>query len=108
MEGRRQLDEYKKMLAEAIETDGIDFCLSCLEEECAELIVAIRHYYRGRVNMERVIEEMADVYLMADMVRIGVDKEIGFYDIIKKKSDVVGKRIAFKRARNGNQEKNHE
>jgi hypothetical protein len=58
--------------------------------------------------MERVIEEMADVYLMADMVRIGVDKEIGFYDIIKKKSDVVGKRIAFKRARNGNQEKNHE
>lgn len=102
MQGRIQLDSYKNMLVKAVETDGVDFCLSCLEEECAELIVAIRHYYRGRADMSKVIEEMADVCLMSDMVRVGVDREIGFYDIIKKKSDIIGERIAFKRAKNGN------
>lgn len=102
MQERIQLENYKKMLVEAVETDGIDFCLSCLEEECAELIVAIRHYYRGRVDISKVVEEMADVYLMSDMVRVGIDREIGFYDVIKKKSDIIGGRIAFKKSKNGN------
>lgn len=100
MDKHRQLEEYKKMLVDAIETDGIDFCVDCLIEECAELIVAIRHYRRGRASVDKVIEEMADVNLMCDMVRVGLDNEIGFYDIIKQKSERVGERINFKRSKN--------
>ena len=99
MDKHRQLEEYKRMLKDAIDTDGIDFCIDCLVEECAELIVAIRHYRRGRTNIHKVIEEMADVNLMCDMVRIGLDNEVGFYDVIKQKSIRVGERIAFKKSK---------
>jgi NTP pyrophosphatase (non-canonical NTP hydrolase) len=33
-------------------------------EECAELIAALKHYKRGRIGKEEVINELADVKLM--------------------------------------------
>lgn len=33
-------------------------------EECAELIAALKHYRRGKVEAEAVIAELADVTLM--------------------------------------------
>jgi NTP pyrophosphatase (non-canonical NTP hydrolase) len=33
-------------------------------EECAELIAALKHYKRGKVGKEEVINELADVRLM--------------------------------------------
>lgn len=33
-------------------------------EECAELIVALKHYKRGKADKEEVINELADVKLM--------------------------------------------
>ncbi len=33
-------------------------------EECAELIAALKHYKRGRIGENEVIEELADVNLM--------------------------------------------
>ena len=33
-------------------------------EECAELIAALMHYRRDKVNAEQVIDELADVTLM--------------------------------------------
>ncbi|MDO3379977.1 antitoxin [Geoalkalibacter halelectricus] len=33
-------------------------------EECAELIAALKHFRRGKVGAERVVEELADVCLM--------------------------------------------
>ncbi len=33
-------------------------------EECAELIAALKHYKRGRIGENEVIEELADVTLM--------------------------------------------
>lgn len=97
MDKHRQLEEYKKILREAIETDGIDFCIDCLIEECAELIVAIRHYKRNRVDIVKVLEEIADVVLMADTVRIAIDDEVGFTDFIKAKSERMNNRVSFKK-----------
>lgn len=42
--------------------------LDFLQEECAELIVAISHYKRGRTDAAPVIEEMVDVALMSSAV----------------------------------------
>ncbi|MDA3904106.1 MAG: antitoxin [Desulfuromusa sp.] len=33
-------------------------------EECAELIAALKHFRRGKVNQQAVIDELADVTLM--------------------------------------------
>ncbi len=33
-------------------------------EECAELIAALKHYRRGKIDRQAVIDELADVSLM--------------------------------------------
>jgi NTP pyrophosphatase (non-canonical NTP hydrolase) len=33
-------------------------------EECAELIIALKHFRRGKVNRQSVIDELADLTLM--------------------------------------------
>lgn len=33
-------------------------------EECAELIIALKHFRRGRIDQQAVIAELADVSLM--------------------------------------------
>jgi NTP pyrophosphatase (non-canonical NTP hydrolase) len=89
--------EYKRMLKEAIETDGLQFCLDCLQEEAAELIVAINHLRRKRVDTRKVIEEMANVSLMLDMCKVGINDEIGFQNEINSKSKKIGESIKWKR-----------
>lgn len=94
---KHQTEEYKTMLKEAIEVDGLQFALDALQEECAELITAISHLRRNRCDSVKVIEELADMVMLADMVRVGIDDEIGFYDYIKQKSEKVGDKIKFKK-----------
>ncbi len=89
--------EYKRMLKEAIETDGLQFCLDCLQEEAAELIVAINHLRRKRVDTRKVIEEMANVSLMLDMCKLGINDEIGFQNEIDSKSKKIGESIKWKK-----------
>lgn len=48
----------------------LDAALNYTIEECAELIVAIRHLARGRVSDSAVLEELADVMFMC---RISLD-----------------------------------
>jgi hypothetical protein len=69
---------YKEMLKSAVEEDGMQFILDALQEECAELITAISHLRRGRVGIIDVIREAADVQIMLDMARVGIDDEVGF------------------------------
>ncbi len=88
---------YKRMLKEAIETDGLQFCLDCLQEEAAELIVAINHLRRKRVDTRKVIEEMANVSLMLDMCKVGINDEIGFQNEINSKSKKIGESIKWKK-----------
>ncbi|KIH77422.1 hypothetical protein SAMN05660860_01942 [Geoalkalibacter ferrihydriticus] len=33
-------------------------------EECAELIAVLKHFRRGKADADRVVEELADVWLM--------------------------------------------
>lgn len=50
---------------EAIETFGEEKQMRHVQEECAELIAAINHYYRNRKGAyEEIIEELADVIIM--------------------------------------------
>jgi len=59
-----------EILHKAINTYGEDKQLLMLVEEMAELLVAITHKLRGRVEVEYITEEIADVYIMLEQAKI--------------------------------------
>ena len=54
----------------AIEKYGIEPQLRQLQEECAELIVAINHYCRDNTKVQGIIEEIADTEIMIEQMRL--------------------------------------
>lgn len=52
-------------MGKAIQKWGVELQMDLAQEECAELIVAISHWRRNRINCTKdVIEEIADVKIM--------------------------------------------
>lgn len=73
-----------ELLKQALEEWGLvaqsDMCI----EECAELIVAVRHWQRGRPNcLEELAEELADVSLMLEQMRLSFGDLMAKYEKIK-------------------------
>lgn len=52
-------------------TEGLQFQLDMMVEECGELITAIQHSKRNRPHNTH--EEIADVLIMADLLRMLLD-----------------------------------
>ena len=78
--GQQEMTEYE-ILKRALDAYGVDHQLEMLVEECAELIVSIKHWTRGRVKDGKVIEEIVDVQIMIDQMKMFFPK--GTYDIIR-------------------------
>ena len=57
-------------LEKAIETYGKDMQLNVAVEELSELIKEICKHKRGRDNIDNIIEEMADCYIMLQQLMI--------------------------------------
>jgi NTP pyrophosphatase (non-canonical NTP hydrolase) len=79
MENKEQIklsEEIIAILENAIEQWGIEKQVDMAIEEMAELIVAINHFKRSRIDRRPVIEEIADVMIaMSQMMLIfGKDK----------------------------------
>jgi len=55
-----RIELYKKTL----EKWGTSGQYDQMVEECAELIAAIKHFQRGKIDKQDVIDELADVTLM--------------------------------------------
>tara|TARA_R100001086_G_scaffold225289_2_gene143566 strand:- start:20166 stop:20564 length:399 start_codon:yes stop_codon:yes gene_type:complete len=53
---------------EAVIVWGVDAQIDMAIEECAELIVALNHYRRGRVTEEEVLGEVADVSILVEQM----------------------------------------
>lgn len=87
--------EYWQMLQYGLDRDGIEFILNTLQEECAELIVAISHLRRGRVTIDEVVEEMADVRMMTDMAKLGLVGDHEFLHVIFRKAVRLGRKIKW-------------
>lgn len=58
------LNDDAPLLMRAIEAYGREAQTDQLVEELAELIVAVHHFRRGRIPLEKVLEEIADVDIM--------------------------------------------
>ncbi|MEE0816119.1 MAG: hypothetical protein U0M13_10705 [Desulfovibrio fairfieldensis] len=62
--------EFRKVCEAAVKKWGLDAQLLQTQEEAAELIVAISHFRRGRVNSKKeVLEELADMEIMLEQMR---------------------------------------
>ncbi len=48
---------------------GIDAQYDQAIEECAELITALKHFKRGKISQQEVIDELADATLMLGQLR---------------------------------------
>lgn len=73
-------DEERQILKDAIDTFGIKNQLDMLQEECAELIVAISHYKRGRPGSSiNLSEEIADVHIMMNQIILATPLSVEFF-----------------------------
>lgn len=59
----------------AIDEWGIDAQAEMAEEEAAEFIVASKHWARGKAEPEDVIDELADLRIMAEQLSQFIGKE---------------------------------
>lgn len=59
-----------KLLKLAIGKFGVESQINQTIEECAELIVAINHHRRGKINLKKVIEEIIGVKIMIEQMEL--------------------------------------
>ena len=62
--------DTQQLCAKAIDKWGARAQLLMVAEECSELAVAVLHYERGRDDVGHVAEEVADVELMLEQLRM--------------------------------------
>lgn len=80
-------EERREIYKKAMDVWGFDAQARVLQEECAELIVAVSHLNRGREDaIMEVVEELADTYIMVgqiteylgpDLIEHVVDSKLG-------------------------------
>lgn len=60
----------KLLYLKAIAKYGKDAQIEQLEEELAELTLAIKHYKKGKITLDEVITELVDVDIMIEQARM--------------------------------------
>lgn len=60
---------------EALVLWGRDFQLGMVKEECAEMIVAISHYLRARVDHKKLLEEMVDTFIVLQQLYVYLENK---------------------------------
>jgi len=68
-------DQDRDTFRAAVETWGIDAQADMAEEEAAEFIVASKHYARGKVDADDLIDELADVRIMQEQLAEFIGRE---------------------------------
>lgn len=62
--------EEKACCLRIVDHYGVEPQEGMMIEECSELITALRHKARGRATVDEIIEELADVIIMAQQLAI--------------------------------------
>lgn len=59
----------------AVEAWGIDAQADMAEEEAAEFIAASKHYARGKVGSDELVDELADIRIMQEQLAEFIGRE---------------------------------
>jgi len=62
--------DQEEIFQDAIATFGVDHQVLKAKEECTEFVLACLHYEQGRVPITDVIDELADVMIVVEHVRL--------------------------------------
>lgn len=73
--------------------DSLEAAYKMLSEEMGELLVAMNHNRRGRVDKEKVCEEAADVMLLLRLLAFILKEEYTIEDIMDQKAKRFGTRV---------------
>ena len=65
-----KLSEKITLYNKIISKNSVDSQMEMVIEEAAELIVAIKHFMRGRVGAVAVVEELADMEIMLEQMNM--------------------------------------
>jgi len=68
-------DQDRETFRAAVETWGIDAQADMAEEEAAEFIVASKHYARGKVDVDELVDELADIRIMQEQLAEFIGRE---------------------------------
>jgi len=63
-----EVQKREEVYKDALEIWGINHQILLLSEECGEVITALNHLKRGRINTESLLEEFADVDVVSDQL----------------------------------------
>lgn len=69
------ITDRKKIYNDAIEKWGIGPQLNQIVEECAEMIVAVNHFKRGRIGLTELTSELADITIMSEQITYAYELE---------------------------------
>lgn len=80
----QQLEELDALCKRLIDTNGEDFQLTKMQEECGELVAAIAHFEQERISVDDLCEEIADVAILVrvfhtmfpDSVRLAIAAKV--------------------------------
>jgi len=76
----------------AVDKWGVPAQMNMMVEECAEAILAIRHWDRKRISTEKMVEEFVDVFVMVNQMKYIFPKE--FQKMLAFKTMRLEKRLA--------------
>lgn len=83
------------VLKDAVIRYGAKAQLRQLQEECAELIAAINHCFRGRENASmEFLEEFVDVYVVMFQLYIAAKSPLDFYQMLEIKMARLKERLS--------------
>jgi hypothetical protein len=68
-------EQDRETFRAAVETWGIDAQADMAEEEAAEFIAASKHYARGKVNADELVDELADIRIMQEQLAEFIGRE---------------------------------
>ena len=68
-------EQDRETFRAAVETWGIDAQADMAEEEAAEFIAASKHYARGKVDADELVDELADIRIMQEQLAEFIGRE---------------------------------
>lgn len=90
--------ERQKVYSKAIDQYGLEAQMNQLQEECAELIVAVNKYRRnGSVAEPDLLEELADVTIMVEQITLALNGQFQVDQYVSFKINRLSERIRIEK-----------
>ena len=70
-------ENSKQLFQRGIKLQGLNTQYDQTNEECAELLVAINHFKRNRIPVEKLLEEIVDVRIMCNILEVAFKNMYG-------------------------------